>query len=589
MTGVVGVNPVVTFRSALAGGPLANGTVDVFLAGTTTRTNTWQDEALSSLNANPIVLDSAGRATIWFDPSITYKFVVKNAGGATQYTSDNIKGSEPSTLRSDLAASSGASLVEFKLNYTGAATQDLQTVLRNQGGVSVTQFMLPADLADMALATPLRDQTANIQAAINAYRKVLMPVGNFRVDAGNILIPDGTQLIGAGSLQSGGTSIRFTKTDGTDCFISDVTKFLSGVTVQGMEIVNINNSAGTIGAGNAALYAAGSPGTGNAFKLYALTNNCKFKDVMVRNFGGSAWSIGRQSTTLADHTALQNVLFEQCFAVSCGGYAFDVNGFVVATWLMCDVNSCATGYWRFQDGTTNQTVINLISCWVEGTQTWTALTAIEMLDTKGQMLNLVGCNFVNGHSGLRVVKSTTSSCRLSVANSTGFGWAAGHEDTPVGNTVTLDTPWNYSYQPIARQLILKGSGPVLDWQLDVGGTVDQRRFRSSVSGSDLLWSARADDGSSVRNLFKINHVTGAFVAAVDNVYDFGSTALRWANVYAKTLRPGGGTVQWTSGAGTPEGAVTASVGSLYTRTDGGAATTLYVKETGAGATGWVGK
>ena len=45
----------------------------------------------------------------------------------------------------------------------------------------------------------------------------------------------------------------------------------------------------------------------------------------------------------------------------------------------------------------------------------------------------------------------------------------------------------------------------------------------------------------------------------------------------------------SSGTGTPEGAVTAPIGSLFTRTDGGAATTLYVKETGAGNTGWVGK
>ena len=45
---------------------------------------------------------------------------------------------------------------------------------------------------------------------------------------------------------------------------------------------------------------------------------------------------------------------------------------------------------------------------------------------------------------------------------------------------------------------------------------------------------------------------------------------------------------WTSGTGTPEGVVTAVVGSLFTRTDGGASTTLYVKESGAGNTGWAG-
>lgn len=44
-----------------------------------------------------------------------------------------------------------------------------------------------------------------------------------------------------------------------------------------------------------------------------------------------------------------------------------------------------------------------------------------------------------------------------------------------------------------------------------------------------------------------------------------------------------------TGQGSPEGVVTATVGSLYTRANGGAGTTLYVKESGSGKTGWVAK
>lgn len=44
------------------------------------------------------------------------------------------------------------------------------------------------------------------------------------------------------------------------------------------------------------------------------------------------------------------------------------------------------------------------------------------------------------------------------------------------------------------------------------------------------------------------------------------------------------------GTGTPEGAVTGSPGDLYVNLSGGAATTLYVKETGAETdTGWAAK
>jgi hypothetical protein len=68
---------------------------------------------------------------------------------------------------------------------------------------------------------------------------------------------------------------------------------------------------------------------------------------------------------------------------------------------------------------------------------------------------------------------------------------------------------------------------------------------------------------------------------------------RIANAYADLLETAtillatGVTVR--SGAGSPEGVVSARVGSLYLRTDGGATTTLYVKTSGTGNTGWTAK
>jgi hypothetical protein len=44
-----------------------------------------------------------------------------------------------------------------------------------------------------------------------------------------------------------------------------------------------------------------------------------------------------------------------------------------------------------------------------------------------------------------------------------------------------------------------------------------------------------------------------------------------------------------TGAGTPESVVAAPVGSLYLRTDGSTSTTLYVKTSGTGNTGWTAK
>lgn len=50
-----------------------------------------------------------------------------------------------------------------------------------------------------------------------------------------------------------------------------------------------------------------------------------------------------------------------------------------------------------------------------------------------------------------------------------------------------------------------------------------------------------------------------------------------------------GTAALVRGAGSPEGVLTAGIGTIYLRTDGGAGTAIYIKESGTGNTGWVAK
>lgn len=51
----------------------------------------------------------------------------------------------------------------------------------------------------------------------------------------------------------------------------------------------------------------------------------------------------------------------------------------------------------------------------------------------------------------------------------------------------------------------------------------------------------------------------------------------------------GNTVRVYNGYGSPENVVTAGIGALYLRLDGSTSTTLYVKTSGTGATGWTAK
>lgn len=65
-------------------------------------------------------------------------------------------------------------------------------------------------------------------------------------------------------------------------------------------------------------------------------------------------------------------------------------------------------------------------------------------------------------------------------------------------------------------------------------------------------------------------------------------ALNGVSVNQGLIKLGGNSVI-LAGTGSPEGVITANVGSMFLRSDGGAGTTLYVKETGSGNTGWTAK
>jgi hypothetical protein len=66
--------------------------------------------------------------------------------------------------------------------------------------------------------------------------------------------------------------------------------------------------------------------------------------------------------------------------------------------------------------------------------------------------------------------------------------------------------------------------------------------------------------------------------------DLGQIALLSPLVGSPLIGPGN--AAFVAGNGSPEGVVTAPVGSIFLRLDGAGGTTLYVKESGTGNTGW---
>lgn len=88
------------------GNVLNGGKINTYAAGTTTPRATYTDSTLGTARSNPIVLDSAGRATggIWLDSALgKYKFVIDTSADVTLDTIDNIEGEGTGTeLLNDL-------------------------------------------------------------------------------------------------------------------------------------------------------------------------------------------------------------------------------------------------------------------------------------------------------------------------------------------------------------------------------------------------------------------------------------------------------------------------------------------------------
>lgn len=72
------------------GALLAGGKINSYEAGTTTPLATYQDLNGATPNANPVILNAAGRATVRVTNGVAYKFVLTDADDVVIVTLDNI-------------------------------------------------------------------------------------------------------------------------------------------------------------------------------------------------------------------------------------------------------------------------------------------------------------------------------------------------------------------------------------------------------------------------------------------------------------------------------------------------------------------
>lgn len=193
-----------------SGNVLSGGKIYTYSAGTTTPLATYNSVAGITANANPIVLNAAGRVAgeIWLIFGSSYKFVLKTSTGVTVGTWDNITGT-PTALtiaadRDALAALTGMAdgdrvLVKnwgfYRYDLSSVVTADDALVV--EPDTTVGRWVLEVD-GDVqrtyvsvktygAVGDGVTDDSAAIQDAID----YVATSGN-----GVITFPQGTYLIG---------------------------------------------------------------------------------------------------------------------------------------------------------------------------------------------------------------------------------------------------------------------------------------------------------------------------------------------------------------------------------------------------------
>jgi hypothetical protein len=97
-------SPKVQFFTS-AGIPLVGGKLFTYASGTTTPLATYTNSTSNFANANPVILDSRGEATVWLGPS-RYTWLLKDSLDNLIWTADGIN-SSPSVQTATIIAAEG--------------------------------------------------------------------------------------------------------------------------------------------------------------------------------------------------------------------------------------------------------------------------------------------------------------------------------------------------------------------------------------------------------------------------------------------------------------------------------------------------
>lgn len=147
------------------GDPLSGGKLYTYAAGTTTPAVTFTSASGATPNANPIILDSAGRVPeeIWLTTGAAYKFALHTSLNVSIWTKDNITG-----------ISSGANSMEYDPPFPGAVTSNYTVANKLSQYKSVKDFG--------AVGDGVANDTAAFAAALDVGGDIYVPGGTYMID-----------------------------------------------------------------------------------------------------------------------------------------------------------------------------------------------------------------------------------------------------------------------------------------------------------------------------------------------------------------------------------------------------------------------
>ena len=297
------------------GNPLAGGLIYTYAAGTTTPAATYTTYTGNTANANPIVLDSAGRtpAQIWLTSGSSYKFVLQTSLGVTIKTDDNIFASFELAKEIGIAVGLGAGSVATNI-AVGDTALDSNTTGSNNTAVGYNALTSNTDgIQNVAVGSQALDACTsgdyNTGVGYRALNATVTGAGNTAVGSDALLLTTGANNTAVGyaagnSLTTGSnnTVIGYDADVSSATVSNEITFGNSSVTslrVPGLTLTAgakwINNGTQTV----AALVAAGTAGAGaravvtdaNATTFHAIVAGGGANVVPVFS-DGTNWRIG---------------------------------------------------------------------------------------------------------------------------------------------------------------------------------------------------------------------------------------------------------------------------------------------------------